>query len=460
MSPHFSRIVALAACLACVSSAFAPASAAAQVESALAITNVTVIPMDRERVLHGQTVLIRGGRIVAVGPARTVAIPSSAMKVDGTGRFLIPGLVDAHVHYDEDAAGKDPHIDEINAEYSRLFLSAGVTEVMNLCGSSKNLALRDSIARGEVDGPTMITSPPCLNDSLMTEAQGAAAATKAKRDGYDFLKVYSFLSADGFRGIMTAAKRADIPVVGHIPQRVGTQAMLASGAVGVVHAEEFLYNPPFRLEYLDPHSGAVQLDATHIPEIAHAAHSARVAVTPTLIAYSSIIDEAANLDEVLAKPEMRLVSDQVKKSRGWYAADNARARKLGAPMPLSRLRLGLAMQKRLVRAFRDSGVVLLAGTDAGGSIPMVPGWSLHDEIQLLVGAGLTPYEALRAATANSGEFFAQHFHAGASGTISPGARADLVLLDANPLADIRNTRRIRGVVLRGELVARDAEGAR
>jgi len=157
---------------------------------------------------------------------------------------------------------------------------------------------------------------------------------------------------------------------------------------------------------------------------------------------------------------MHLVSDQVKKSRGWYAADNARARKLGAPMPLSRLRLGLAMQTRLVRAFRDSGVTLLAGTDAGGSIPMVPGWSLHDEMQLLVGAGLTPYEALRAATANSGEFFAQHFHAGASGTITPGARADLVLLDANPLVDIRNTRRIRAVVLRGELVARDAEGAR
>jgi len=460
MTSRIRNIVALGAILIAASSALISSRGAAQVESALAITNVTVIPMDRERVLRAQTVLIRGGRIVAVGATGSVAIPSSAMKIDGTGRFLIPGLVDAHVHYDEDAPGTDPHIDAINAEYSRLFLSAGVTEVMNLCGSAKNLALRDSIAQGEVDGPTMLTSPHCLNDSTMTEAQGEAAATQAKRDGYDFLKVYSFLSTDGLRGIMAAARRADIPVVGHIPQRVGTQAMLESGAVGIVHAEEFLYNAPFRLQYGDPRPGAVQLDTTRIPTLAHAVRSARVAVTPTLIAYSSIIDEAVSLDKVLAEPDLRLVSNQVKKSRGWYAADNDRASRLGAPMPLSRLRLGLEMQKRLVRAFRDSGVTLLAGTDAGGSIPMVPGWSLHDEMQLLVSAGLTPYQALRAATANAGEFFARHFHAGASGTITPGARADLVLLDANPLVDIRNTRKIQGVVLRGEWEAREQAGTR
>ncbi|MDQ2768730.1 MAG: amidohydrolase family protein [Gemmatimonadota bacterium] len=460
MSRQQQRFRAFVSLVALCVSMIPLARAAAQVENALAITNVTVVPMDRERVLRGQTVLIRGGRIVSVGPTNTVVIPASVMRIDGTGRFLIPGLVDAHVHYDEDAAGTDPHIDEINAEFSRLFLSAGVTEVMNLCGSSKNLALRDSIASEEVDGPTMLTSPHCFNDSTMTEAQGEAAATQAKREGYDFLKVYSFLSSEGFRGIMSAAKGADIPVVGHIPQRVGTQAMLEDGAVGIVHAEEFLYNAPFRLQYGDPHADAVQLDTAHVAGIAHAVRRARVAVTPTLIAYSSIIDEAVSLDAVLAKPELRLVSNQVKKSRGWYAADNGRARRLGAPMPLSRLRLGLAMQKRLVRAFRDSGVTLLAGTDAGGSIPMTPGWSLHDEMQLLVGAGLTPYEALRAATANAGEFFSRHFHAGASGTITPGARADLVMLDANPLVDIRNTRRIQGVVLRGEWVAKEQQGAR
>jgi imidazolonepropionase-like amidohydrolase len=460
MTNRTKQIAAIAMHVAIAGVSLSVSRAAAQAESALAITNVTVIPMDRDRVLRAQTVLIRGGRIVEVGPTRSVQIPSSAMKIDGTRRFLIPGLVDAHVHYDEDDPAKDPHVGEINAGFSKLFLSAGVTEVMNLCGSSGNLALRDSIANGEIDGPTMLTSPPCVNDSTMTEAQGEAAAAKAKRDGYDFLKVYSFLSADGFRGVMASAKRVDIPVVGHIPQRVGTQAMLDGGAVGIVHVEEFLYNAPFHLQYDDPRTGAVQLDTARIPGVAHAVRRANVAVTPTLIAYASIIAEATNLDSVLAEPDLRMVSSQTKKSRGWYAADNDRASRLGARTPLGRLRLGLAMQKRLVRAFRDSGVTLLAGTDAGSSIPMAPGWSLHDELQLLVGAGLTPYEALRAATANAGEFFARHFHAGKSGTITPGARADLVLLDANPLEDIRNTRRIQGVVLRGEWVVREQQATR
>lgn len=422
--------------------------AAAQADTALAITNVTVIPMDRERVLR-QTVLIRNGRITAVGPSGAVTIPDRARRIDGTGRFLIPGLVDAHVHYISDDPAKDRRVDPINREYSAMFLAAGVTEVMNLCGSLGSLALRDSIARGEVTGPTMLTSPNCLNDSMMTEQQGDSATVSSKRAGYDFLKVYSFLSSAGFDGVMRAAHRVDIPVVGHIPQRVGLQRMLSGGAVGIVHAEEFLYNAPFRLEYGDPGAGAVQLDTMNIPPVVHAVRAAGVAVTPTLVAYSSIIDEAAALKAVLARPELQRIPADVKASRGWNADANVRARRLGEPMPLARLRLGLAMQRRLVRAMRDSGVTLLAGTDAGGSIPMAPGWSLHDELALLVGAGLTPYEALRAATANAGEFFAKHFHAAPSGTITPGARADLVLLDANPLDDIRNTRKVRGVVVRG-----------
>jgi len=244
--------------------------AIARADTTLAITNVTVIPMDRERVLRAQTVLIRNGRIAVVGPSGAVTIPDRARQIDGTGRFLIPGLVDAHVHYIDDNPAKDTRVDPINRGYSAMFLVAGVTEVMNLCGSSGNLALRDSIARGEVAGPTMLTSPPCLNEPTMTEKQGDSAAVSSKRAGYDFLKVYSFLSLPGFDGITRAAHHVDIPVIGHIPQRVGLQRMLSSSAVGIVHAEEFLYNAPFRLEYGDPRASAVQLDTMNIPPVVHA----------------------------------------------------------------------------------------------------------------------------------------------------------------------------------------------
>jgi amidohydrolase family protein len=434
---------------------FAIASSAAAIAwsspgaRSLAITDVTVIPMDRERVLPHETVIVRDGRIAAVGPLDKIVVPADAQRVDGNGRFLIPGLVDAHVHYDNGHSAADTHVDEINRQYSALFLAAGVTTVMHLCGSRRNLAMRDSIARGDIEGPRMFTSPGCLDDSTMTAAQGDSAAVASKAAGFDFLKVYSFLSRDGFRGIMAAARRVHIPVVGHIPQRVGLQLMLDAGAVGIVHAEEFLYNAPFRLEYGSNEPGSIALDTNEIPRVAHAVHAAGLTVTPTLSAYTAIVDESTDLDAVLARPEMKLVSDAVKQRYSWAGAGNERAHRLHEPKVLAKLRLGLVFQRRLVRAFRDSSIALLSGTDAGGDIPMVPGWSLHDELADLVTAGLTPYEALRTATANAGAFFARQFSAPPSGTIAPGARADMVLLDANPLADIRNTRRIHGVIVRG-----------
>jgi imidazolonepropionase-like amidohydrolase len=354
------------------------------------------------------------------------------------------------VHYDSHEATFEKLDDEINRQYDTLFLAAGVTSVMNLCGSTGNLATRDSIARGEIAGPRMFTSPHCLNDSTMTEAQGDSAAVASKKAGYDFLKVYSYLSREGFDGIMSGAKRVHIPVVGHIPQRVGLEPMIDAGAVGIVHAEEFMYNAPFQLWYGRTDPGSIALDTNKIPEVAHAVHAAGVTVTPTLAAYTAIVDEATDLDAVLARPEMKLVSDMAKQRFDWSSTANTRAQRLHAPNALAKLRLGLAFQRRLVRAFRDSSIALLSGTDAGGDIPMVPGWSLHDELADLVIAGLTPYQALRTATANAGIFFAHNFGAAPSGTIVPGSRADLVMLDANPLTDIRNTRRIRGVVVSGE----------
>ena len=244
MARRRSASVAIVAVLAAPLASFAGRAAP---ERALAITNVSVIPMDRARVLANQTVIVRGGRVEAVGAAAAVAIPPNTERIDGTGRFLIPGLTDAHVHYDEDSPDSDAHVGEINREYSALFLSAGVTTVMNLCGSAGNLLMRDSIARGAIAGPRVFTSPHCLNDSTMSAAQGDSAAVASKRAGYDFLKVYSFLSDSGFSGIMAGAHRVGIPVVGHIPIRVGLHRMLDAGAVGIVHAEEFLYNAPFRL---------------------------------------------------------------------------------------------------------------------------------------------------------------------------------------------------------------------
>jgi imidazolonepropionase-like amidohydrolase len=419
----------------------------------LAITHVTVIPMDGAHTLADQTVLVRDGRIAAVGAATSVSIPKGASAVDGRGAYLIPGLVDAHFHYIAQDPIDDPYSEDISSQFSMLLVAAGVTTVLDLCGSPWTMALRERIASGEILGPRIFTSPDCLGDPDMTGPQGTIAVSNAKAVGYDFLKVYSFLSKVAFDSIAAAARRLGMPVIGHIPLSVGLQPMLDAGAVGVAHAEEFLYNPPFNLHYHEPDS-LVKLDPANIPTVAHAMHRAGAAVSPTLITYTTILDEGANLASVLARPELRVVSPQARASRGWNAEQNDRAARLADSVAQARLKMGLAFQRRLVRAFEDSGVTILAGTDAGASIPLAPGVSLHEELQALVTAGLTPYESLRAGTANAGEWLTRYFHAGPNGVVREGARADLLLLDANPLTNIGNTRKIRGVVLRGKWLPR------
>ena len=459
---HGLAVVLLALTASAAASQSAPATGtavgAADGSRTVAITHVTVLPMDREHLLSDQTVLVRGDRIVSVGPARSVSVPAGAQRIDGRGRFLIPGLTDAHVHYIEEHRIPRGADDAIRREFARLSIEAGVTTALNLCGADRSTAFRDSIARRLVLGPRLIVSPPCLDDSTMTAAQGLAVATAAKAKGFDFLKVYSHLSAAGFLGASGAARRLDLPVLGHIPWRVGLQPMLDAGVVDIAHAEEFLYNAPFHLPSYTEADSAVDLDRRHIPEVVHAMRAAGAAVTTTLIAYRTIIDQAEDLDAVLRRPALAAVSAAARTERGWEAKDNERARRLSTPVALARLRAAYAVQQSLVRSFQDSGVTVLAGTDAGGDIPMVPGWALHDELALLTDAGLTPYQALRAATASAGAFLSAHFHQPPSGTVTPGARADLVLLDANPLVDIHNTRRIRGVVLRGRWLPGPATG--
>ncbi|HEX6536080.1 MAG TPA: amidohydrolase family protein [Gemmatimonadaceae bacterium] len=454
-------VAALAACAASRGSAGsggAPGGASSDA-APLAITHVAVVPMDSERVLADQTVLVRGDRIVAVGPASTVAPPPGARRIDGRGGYLIPGLVDAHLHLVEERRVPRPLDDAISHDFAARAVAAGVTTALTLCSSERGLAVRDSIARGEMLGPALFVSPPCLDDSTMTARQGDSIATAAHARGFDFLKVYTRLSAEGFHGITDAARRLGMPVLGHIPTRVGLAGVLGAGIADIAHAEEFLYNAPFHLVSYQQADSVPDLDPRHVPVVAHAVHSAGAAVTPTLIAYGTILDQAVDLDAVLARPEYRDVPLDVQRARGWLAPENGRARRLGTPVALSRLRAALAVQRQLVRALEDSGVTLLAGTDAGGDIPLVPGPSLHDELAALVEAGLTPYQALRAATANAGAFLSDRFHAAPRGTVTPGARADLVLLSADPLVDIHNTTRIRGVLLRGRWLPAAAAGA-
>jgi hypothetical protein len=424
------RIAPILACLAVLTGA---ASQPAQF-AVTAIINANVLPMDRPGVLRGYTVLVERGVIARLDVADRVTIPPGARRIDATGQYLIPGLADVHVHLASNRENEQRKL-------LQLFVANGVTTVVNLRGTPQMLELRRSIALGRVSGPTLFTTGPYVNEPFVrTPDDVERAVTGQKRDGYDFVKLHGDLSLEAYRRLNAVARREGIRVIGHAPRNLGLGPMFEERQYAVAHAEEFIYdtsNSSRNFAQIEP----------QLPTLAQTMARAGMWLMPNLTAFKLIGRQVENLEAVLERPEMRYLPESVQ--RAWEADTNpytTRFPKDSAPGFAARY----AFLQRITRAFHVGGVRLLVGTDAMNA-GVVPGFSAHDEMADLVGAGLQPFDALQAATSNAAAFLAP---ASRAGVIAPGRSADLVLLDADPLEYIGNTRRITGVMLRGSWLAR------
>ena len=423
----------LAVILAAASS-LSPGLTQSPADTPVAIANVNVVPMDSPLVLAGQTVVVERGIISLMGPARTVKAPASARTVDGTGMYLIPGLADVHVHL-----SSNPEDEQI--AILKLFVANGVTTVLNLRGTPQILELRSKVAQGRVFGPTIHTSGPYVNEPFVSTPDDVERAViEQKRAGYDFVKLHGDLTREAYARLNAVARREGIRVVGHAPRNLGLAAMWEERQYALAHAEEFIYDPN------NSSRDFAQVEPK-IPDLARSMKQAEMWLMPNLTAFKIIGLMANDLDAILARPEMAFLPGPVR--AGWGPATNPYTKRFGKdkyPGIMDRFHL---LQK-LVRGFQAGGVRLLVGTDAMNT-GVVPGFSAHDELQELVTAGLTPFEALRAATAGAAEFIAA---GDKRGVVAVGQSADLVLLEANPLESIANSRRIAGVMLRGRWLSR------
>lgn len=409
----------------------------------LAIVHVHVVPMDREIVLKDQVVLVEGGRIAAVGPAGDVEVPAGAQVVDGAGQWLIPGLADMHVHLwaTSDCA---------------LFLANGVTTVRNMFGSALQLQWRREIESGERLGPRIYTAGPIIDGSppiwpgstVVTDPAAADAVVLAqKAAGYDFIKVYSNLTAEAHAALLKAATRHGMRAMGHVPMAVPIGDAIAGGQASCEHLTGLLEacqrdgSPLFgKVSMRNAPEAWKFCDESKVAAVAESAAAGGLWNCPTLVVLQKWA-KGGDADALLARPEMRFVAPSVKAS--WASPAMYLAR-----MPdefIAANRAAGADRLRAVRLLHEAGAPLLAGTDLGNPY-VVAGWSLHEELANLVAAGLSPYEALRAATADAAKFMGA---AGEWGTIEVGARADLVLLDGDPLADVGAAGTPSGVVVRG-----------
>ena len=403
------------------------------------IVNVNVVPMTSEVVLPQQTVIVVDGKIAQIGHVDAVPLPKGSTVVDGTDRFLMPGLAEMHAH----VTSTDPvQVDRL----STLFIANGITTIRGMLGQASHLTLRDQFESGEVFGPRFVTSGPSLNGRSVSGAADAARQVREqKAAGYDFIKVHPGLSSDEFAALARTANEIGMPYAGHVPVAAGVRQALRSNIATIDHLDGyFAAMLPAGSHGSGGFGGffdvmlAGELDADEIPGIVAATLDAGTWNVPTEVLIEQLIDDTP-LTELKRRPETRYVSAAV--LRDWVAAKEAQLNERGFDPETAAL--AIELRRRLIFELHKAGAGLLLGSDAPQTFN-VPGFSTHRELDALVAAGLTPYQALRTGTVAVATFLGSN-----GGIIAEGKDADLILLNASPLEDIRNSKRIHGVMLRG-----------
>jgi imidazolonepropionase-like amidohydrolase len=407
----------------------------------IVLTGVNVLPLDADRVLESYTVVVDSGRIVALGPANEVTMPEGATVIAARGRWLAPGLVDFHTHeaalpgWPDDTAGN-----------LLMLLANSVTSMVNMGDfTGRLIGVRAAVQNGQLPGPNVyvgqfVRGPGDGGFPVASDAASARAIVEQASDrGYDFLKVYDRVPREAFDALVSAGRAQGLAVLGHVVAP-GLWYGLEHGQKMIVHASSFFYSAfGGRVNDADVRAVTVRVRASG------AAATATLYVSELIVQFG--LDGLQSRDpfaRVLAQEGVEFMHDGA--IDGWRTMMQERA-----DIRVARdRRAELAFMQRFIRAFHDAGVPILMGSDEIGIPGVVPGFAVHGELRLLRAAGLTPLETMETATRNAGEFVRRHIRPQEQfGTVTKGARADLVLLDGDPRSDLEAFRKPAGVMVAG-----------
>ena len=365
--------------------------------------------------------------------------PEDALRVPAEGHYLMPGLAEMHAHVPPMRTGQQ--LEDVLV----LYLAHGITTIRGMLGEAGHLVVRQRLASGELIGPRLITSGPSFNARSVASPEAAADMARAQAEaGYDLLKLHPGLWPEAFRAISEAGEALGMDYSGHVSVAVGLDRVLDSRQGSIDHLDGYgqkLVPEDHPLHGTDPGLFAVNLvagmDADRIPDLARRTAAAGIANVPT----QSLLENWAtgDIDALMARPAMRWISESTR--RQWLESFE----RIRSQIPEGSGERFISIRRELIRALQEAGSVILLGADAP-QILNVPGDAIHHELEIYVAAGLSPAEALASGTTAVARYLGQ---ADRHGCLAPGCVADLILLRANPLDNIRNSREIEGVMRAG-----------
>lgn len=414
----------------------------------IVFTPVNVIPMDKEEVLTNQTVVVKNGVITEMGDAATVKYNKKATVIDAKGKYLVPGLAEMHAHVPTNA-DEQSHKDIV-----KLFALHGITTIRGMLGHPSHITLREKLRTGEILGPILYTSGPAVSGgSVKSPEQAVALVKEEKKAGYDFLKILPGLTKENFAVVAKTAKEEGIRFAGHISFDVGVWNSINAEYQTIDHMDGFVEGLVPGVENMtEKETGffgmnvARQADQSKIPVLMDELKKHNVWVVPTQALAERWISSERSAEALRAAPEMKYMD--AKTLDAWVKTKSSM--KENPSYDSAKITDYIALRRKLIFAINQSGVGLLLGCDAP-QVFNVPGVATHHELKYLVDAGLTPYEALKTGTVNVARFYKKE---GKAGVVRKGAASELILLNANPLEDISNSRKIEGVMLRDKWLSK------
>jgi len=401
--------------------------AGAQPPKSVVFSNVSVVPMTGNQVLPNHTVVITGDRITAVGPARTAKVPEGATRIDGQGKYLMPGLAEMHGHI---PGGNAPREFVDNVLF--LYVASGVTTVRGMQGAPGQIDLREAAKRGEIVAPNLYLAGPQFSGGSVKSAEDAIARVKQqKSEGWDLLKVQEGLSVPAYDAMAKTAKQVGIRFGGHVPDEVGLLHAMDMGQETFDHIDGYV-------EQLDGRAKPVEDKA--LQDLVQRTKKAGAWIVPTMFVWETL-QGPVTLESRTGLAELRYMpAPQVEQ---WTKGLDARLK--NPQYDAAQAKLHIDNRMKILKALQDGGARILLGSDAPQQFN-VPGFSIHREMRRMADAGINAYEIVKSGTANVGQYFKAQ---DSFGTIAVGQRADLILVDANPLENVSNMEKRSGVMVRG-----------